>query len=71
MIIMVVILMIMMTKNYQITYKYQRFIGKQFRDLYIVKKGQKIQAGSSSPPLIRAMPESKHSFFLELFPKEQ
>ena len=28
---------------------------------------QKIRAGAS-PPLIRAMPESKHSFFWEVFP---
>ena len=31
------------------------------------KKGQKIRAGAS-PPLIRAMPESKHSFIWEVFP---
>ena len=36
----------------------------------MVKRGPKL-SGRGLPPLIRAMPESKHSFFWEVFPKKE
>ena len=37
--------------------------------MHFLKEGQKIRAWVDPPPLIRAMPERKHFFFIEAFPK--
>ena len=36
--------------------------------MHFLKKGQKIRAWVDPAPLIRAMPERKHFFFIEAFP---
>ena len=37
--------------------------------MHFLKEGQKIQAWVDPPPLIQAMPERKHFFLREVFPK--
>ena len=37
--------------------------------MHFLKKGQKIRAWVDPPPLIRAMPERKRFFFIDVFPK--
>ena len=37
--------------------------------MHFLKKGQKIRAWVDPPPLIRAMPEGKRSFSIDVFPK--
>ena len=49
-----------MTFEYELT---------NFKAYYFVKKGPKHSGRGLHPPLIRAMPESKHSFLWEVFPK--
>ena len=36
--------------------------------MHFLKKGQKIRARVDPPPLIRAMPERKRFFFIDVFP---
>ena len=39
--------------------------------MHFLKKGQKIRAWVDPTPLIRAMPERKSVFFIEVFPKSR
>ena len=37
--------------------------------MHLLKEGQKIRAWVDPPPIIRAMPERKRFFFIDVFPK--